>query len=481
MWARRIWTSERPFLLVLAGGLLVRVLVQIAFPPAFVFADGPAYLRLVDDLSPRANRTIGYGFLLRGIAWFTRDVWAVAIVQHLLGLVIAVVIYALLRRRGVSTKIATLATLPVLFDSMELSLEHSALSDVFFMLLLVLAIAVLGWWPRPTAASAAAGGLLLGLSVCVRVVSEPVVVVGVVFCLAAAVGLRRKLATSLVLLVAYAVPVVAYAAWYHDTHGVWALTQSNGRSLYMRTTSFVDCAKITVPSYEQKLCPKEPVGQRADPTVYGWHSPDRNHGLTPPPGVGINQAFRDFAITAIKAQPAAYAEVVARDALMSFFPARFDAFGYDTAHKWSFGYFVDFNPTHWNAPTYAAHGGEQPWSRQPLADVLAIYGYVVFLPGPVILALLVLAIIGLVRRDPPAEPGIRPLIFLVVGIGLGLAWEPDVVGEFTWRYQLPLVILAPVAAALAWSRLRSGKPVDASDETRRSALTGAGQPARSAS
>jgi hypothetical protein len=390
-------------------------------------------------------------------------VWAEAIVQHLLGLVIAVLIYVLLRRRGVRAGIATLATAPVLFDSMELSLEHSALSDVVFMVLVVLAVTVLGWWPRPTATSAAVGGLLLGLAVCVRLVAEPVVVVGVIFCLAAGLGLRHKVVTSLLLVVAYAVPVVAYAAWYHDTYGAWALSQSSGRSLYMRTTSFVDCSKISVPAYEQKLCPKQPVGQRVDPTVYGWHSPNPSHDLHPPPGVTVNQAFRDFAITAIKAQPADYAKVVVRDALMSFFPARFDAFGYDTAHKWSFAYFVDWNPTSWNTPTYAAHGGEQPFSRQPIASVLGVYGYVVILPGTVILGLLVLAVVGIVRRRPPARPGIRPLIFLTIGLGLGLAWEPDVVVEFTWRYQLPLVILAPMGAALAWTRLRGGAPADQPD------------------
>ena len=35
---------------------------------------------------------------------------------------------------------------------------------------------------------------------------------------------------------------------------------------------------------------------------------------------------------------------------------------------------------------------------------------------------------------------------------MGLVAVPDLTAEFTWRYQLPLVVLAPVAAALAWAR-----------------------------
>lgn len=461
----RLWTSERPFLIALAGAVVVRVLVQYAFPPAFVFSDGPAYLSLVDRLAPMVNRSVGYGVVLRLVAVVTRDVWAVALLQHLLGLLTAVVIYVLLRRRGVSAGVSTLATLPVLFDAMQLTLEHSVLSDVVFSLLLVLAVAVLGWWPVPRAWTAALAGLLLGLAVCVRVVAEPVVIVGAVFCLLAAVGLRARVVTALALCAAFAVPVVTYAAWYHQEHGVYALTQSGGRALYMRTTSFVDCSRIQVPSYERKLCPQQPVGHRRDPTYYGWHDPDRNHALHPPPGVGINQAFRDFALTAIAAQPWDYARVVVRDMSMSFFPARFDAFGYDTAHKWSFAYFVDFSPTHWNAPSYATHGGEQPSSRRPLADVFAVYGYVVITPGPVVLALLVLTVVGVVRRRPDAAPGLRSLALLTAALGLVLAWAPDVTAEFNWRYQLPMIVLLPISAALAWTRLRSQPATTATPST----------------
>lgn len=458
MWRSRLaslWPAERPFLVALGVAAVVRVLVMVAFPPAFVFSDGPTYLTLIDHLVPMANRSAGYGFLLRAIAWFSRDLWAMALVQHVLGLVIAVVIYALLRRRGVSPRVAMLATLPVLFDAMELTLEHSVLSDVLFVLLLVLAVAVLGWWRAPKVWTAALAGLLLGLAVCVRVVAEPVVLVAAVFCVVTAVGLRSRVLTALALCVAFAVPVGSYAAWYHHEHGIWGMTQSGGRALYMRTTTFVDCTKIVVPSYERQLCPEEPVGHRQDPTFYGWHDPDRNHALKPPPGVGINQAFRDFAIRAIEAQPWDYARTVARDVAMPFyFPARFDAFGYDTAHKWSFWYFRDFRPTDWNAPSYSRFGGQQPYVRQPLADALGIYGFAVITPGPVVLALLVLVGVGVLRRRPAADPALRPLALLATLIGLGLALAPDFTAEFTWRYQLPLVILLPIGAALAWTRLR---------------------------
>ena len=56
--------GHRPFLIALALAAVVRVAVMVAFPPGFVLSDGPTYLGLVDDLYPRTDRTVGYGFLL---------------------------------------------------------------------------------------------------------------------------------------------------------------------------------------------------------------------------------------------------------------------------------------------------------------------------------------------------------------------------------------------------------------------------------
>ena len=200
---------------------------MVAFPPGFVLSDGPTYLGLVDDLYPRTDRTVGYGFLLDGAAAVSRDVWLVTAVQHLLGLLTAVLLYVLLRRWSVPGGLATLACLPVLFDAMQLVLEHSPLSDVLFDLLVVAGDRRTGVAPASQGvATAALGGLLLGLAVCVRVVGQPLVVVAVLFCLWAATTWRARVLTSVVVALSFAVPVAAYAAWYHAEHGVWALTES---------------------------------------------------------------------------------------------------------------------------------------------------------------------------------------------------------------------------------------------------------------
>ena len=69
-----------------------------------------------------------------------------------------------------------------------------------------------------------------------------------------------------------------------------------------------------------RCAPTEPLGQRLDPTDYGWHRPDRTAGLQPPPVSPSTQAFGDFARRAIKAQPGDYARIVLRDAALTTRP-----------------------------------------------------------------------------------------------------------------------------------------------------------------
>jgi hypothetical protein len=449
------WRDHRPFLVLLVAGAALRVVVQLSFPPAFVFSDGPGYLALVDDLTPSSYRPVGYGVLLEALSWVTRDVWMVAVVQHLLGLAVAVLAYVLLRRWGVGRWVAALATVPVLFDGMQLVLEHSVLSEVLFNLVVLAGLGALAWHRRPQLPTTIVGGLLLGAAVCVRLVGEPLVVAAIVFCLVAAVTWRDRLVHVLVVTAAFCAPVLGYAAWYHHEHDMWALSDSGGRALYMRTTAWVDCNRFTMPDYERPLCPAEPLGQRLDPTEYGWHTPDADHDLTPPAGISVDEAMHDFAMRAIRAQPWDYLRTVLRDVAYNFWPTRQDRYEYDTADKWSFARYVHRDQlTSFTEPAYEAHGGDLPTVHQPGASWLAAYGKKVYLWGPALLALLLLAVGSLFvpgRRHGPR----RSVIALLLMAGCGLAVAPDVTAEFVWRYQLPAILLVPMAAAVGWARIRA--------------------------
>jgi hypothetical protein len=453
------WRDHRPFLVLLVLGVALRVVLQLSFPPAFVFSDGPGYLGLVDQLTPSTYRVVGYGFFLRGLAVADDGVWLVAVVQHLLGLATAVLAYTLLRRWGVGRWAAALATVPVLFDGMQLVLEHSVLSEVVFDLLVLAGLGALAWHhQRLRLPSTVLGGLLLGAAVCVRLVGQPMVVAAVLFCLFAAAAWRDRLVHAVALVAAFSVPVLGYAAWFHEENGVWAMSESGGRALYMRTTAWVDCDRFSMPDYERPLCPAEPLGHRLDPTEYGWHTPDASHDLTPPEGVSVDDAMHDFAVRAIRAQPWDYVRTVLRDVVLNFWPTREDRYEYDTADKWSFARYVDREQlTGFTEPAYEAHGGDLPTVHEPGARWLATYGTKAYLWGPALLALLLLALGSLFVRGRD-RPGRRSVVALLLMVGTGLMVAPDVTAEFVWRYQLPAVLLVPMAAAVGWSRLQARRP-----------------------
>jgi hypothetical protein len=459
------WRTELPFLAALGLGALVRVAVAVAFPPAFLMSDAPTYLDYSDDLRPSPDRPVGYSIFLRGLSELSRSLVLVTSVQLLLGLLTAVAAYVVLRRWGVSPWPATLATVPLLFDAMQLLLEHAALSDVLFGSLLVAGVAALAWTRTPRVATTVLGGLLLGLATLVRIVGEPTVVLAALFLLLVATTWRARVLHALLVSLAFALPLLGYATWYHQENGAWAITQAGGRALYMRTTTFVDCAKVDLPSYEQVLCPKEPVGQRQDPTWYGWHSRETVPALVLPPGVTRDQALRDFAVRAIKAQPGAYARIVLRDFALGFRSwDRQDHDEYSTSVKWTFDNYVGYEPTPgWTQPAFAAHGGVQPVTREPIARMLGFYGRHVYVVGPLALAIFALAVAGLVVRRRE-ERSVRPLALLTLGMALMLVAIPDATAEFVWRYQLPLLTLLPMSAALGWTRLRQPAVATASTD-----------------
>lgn len=454
------WQAEHlPFLVLLAAGALLRVLVQLAFLPAFIHSDAPRYLSVIDDVVPATDRPVGYTLLLlRPLSALTPDVVLVAAVQHALGMATAVVLYLLLRRWSVGRWVAALATVPVLFDALQLNLEHTVLSDTLFQLMLVTWIAVLCWRRRPPLGCALLAGLVLGASVTVRLVGEHLVLVAVLACLLlAGPGWRRRVATAVVLVVGFAVPAGAYAAWYHEERGVFALSEFTGRAIYLRSTSFVDCGQLTIPAYQRVLCPAEPLGQRRDPTYYVFHDTRTLPRLQPPEGTSQDEALRQFAFAAARAQPLDYAGIVARDFWLNFRTPREDAYEFDTADKWQFDTYLTVKPTAWTGPAYAAHGGSQLRVRQPFADAVVGYGHIGQLPGWLLLGCLLTGLLGALGVGRARRSGLRAVTWLLLLTGVGLLLAPAATAQFVWRYQLPALALLPAAAALGYTALRGGQ------------------------
>src|ERR1700760_942770 len=119
-----------PFIVALAAGAGLRLLAMLGYPGALWFAgDSYVYLGAALRLQPNKSKTTGYSLFLKALEPF-HSLTLVTVTQHLMGLAMAVMLYALLRRAGVRGWIATLATVPILFNGFEIQLEHMVMADL---------------------------------------------------------------------------------------------------------------------------------------------------------------------------------------------------------------------------------------------------------------------------------------------------------------------------------------------------------------
>ena len=447
---------HKTFTAVLAGGAFLRMIAMLGYRPASWFNDSFDYLHVAMAPYPHPIRPDGYSFFL----WVLKPFHSFALVvglQHLMGLAGAVMIYALLRKRfGLPGWGAALATVPLLYDAYQIQLEHLILSDVMFEFLLVSVVTVLLWHGKAlTWKVGGAVGLLLGLMTLTRTVGEPVLLAVVVYLLIRRLNWRVLVATVALC----ALPLGAYAGWFWAWYGKPGMTTSSGVFLYARVTEFADCNKMKPPVSEYPLCKDSRTSHT--PLTFSqdaiW---DRNSPFHRIPAQRFtdyqNQLAGDYAKRAIMTQPLDYARVVAKDFLYTFrwhrsvFPDK------ATYQMYQFGKKSAALPS-WRmsrdrTASSEAHAYEDGNARtriiDPYAKVIRTYQEGVRLPGTLLGGILIVGLAGLVpmwRRW-----GGEALLPWITATGLLLV--PPATAEFDYRYVLPTVPLACLAAAITFSR-----------------------------
>jgi hypothetical protein len=255
-----------PAAVLFTAGIVLRVLAVVSYRPALFYIDTVRYL-----YDSGGNDPVGYRLPLRAIlAIGNFDL--LAIVQHLLGLAMAVTIYLVLVRRtaggsgGSSPRastvqrwLAALAIAPVLLDAYQIQMEQLVLPDVWFEALIVAGIAVLlagTQSARPPALKAViAGGLIFGLSATFRQVGEILILPALFYLLMVSGGWRTLLTRAAALLVAFVVPILAYMTGSYLLVGHFYLSHSGVTTTYGRMASAADCATLRLPPIERGLCP----------------------------------------------------------------------------------------------------------------------------------------------------------------------------------------------------------------------------------
>ena len=308
--AARAWSGHRLFIIVLTPAVLLRVDAELGYRWHAWFNDSFQYVQNTVHFNLDPTRVSGYSIWLK-ILQPLHTYAVVTILQHLMALAVAVMIYALARHRfGAPTWLATLATVPVLYDGFEIQLEHLIMADVPFLFLLTLAVTLLLWDPAPSLRRCLLIGALLGLAEVMRSVGLPLLAVFAVYMIIKRISWRKVAATIVVCLV----PVFGYAGLFYTEHGQFAMTDSTGVFLYSRVMTFADCTKMKVPVNELSLCTTVPPNERPIAQAYIWTTESPLDRFPPSKFSPVpNQLAENFAIRAIEAQPLDYAKAVFKD------------------------------------------------------------------------------------------------------------------------------------------------------------------------
>ena len=447
------------FLVVLLLGAALRMCAFIAYQPAILYVDSFRYLDNLLALDPTQLDPIGYDLILR-VLLHLGGLRGVTGIQHLAGLGIGLAVYSLALRHGARPWLAAIAAAPILLDAYQVQIEQNVMSDVWLEVLLIAVLWFVAARGEPTQGRAAIAGLLLGCAVIVRTIAVPLALPLLAYLVIAGgawrsrAGWSRIAARSVAMLCCFGLVLFCYAGYFHRQTGRWGLDGSSGGVIYGRTANVADCAELNFSADLAQLCPPEPLSQRKGVDFYAHLVGAPGWPAFLPAGMTLDQLQREFAAGVIEKQPGAVAGAILGDFAKGFEPGRTTAPGDVPVQRWQFQTFyplwsIDETQV-WD--TAIRYGGEDPVVNNGVAAFLRDYqlagGYT---PGPVQALFAVFGLIGgfgYARR----RTGIRAITLLATGFGLVLLLA-SAMFEFSWRYQLPGLVLLPLGGVLGMTVL----------------------------
>jgi hypothetical protein len=444
---RRHWLAA----VLLAAGLVLRVLAQFAYRPALFYIDTTRYLyNDAQGMDP-----VGYKGPLRVLLAVT-NFNTIAAVQHLLGLAMAVVLYVLLLRRGAPRWLAALAMTPLLLDAYQIQIEQSVMPDTWFEALVVAGLAILLWRPAPGWRTALAGGLVLGTSAIFAQIGEALLLPAVLYLLVLGGGWRRALGRAGVLCAAFILPILTYCTINFLAVGDFFLSHTGVTSVYGRTAAAADCDTLRLTPAERGMCPTGAQQAKGpDSLEFDQDSPVQPY-YADLPRDRVDALITDFNHRVLTQQPLRVLRAYARDVVRLFALTRDGSPGVTAISRWQFQTAYPYFPPHASRQVVDTatdrFGGGRPAVWAPAAGFLRGYqlhgGYT---PGPLLALCTLTGLAGsvtLLVRGRSArlarEPARACLLFFASAVSVLLVSD---LFEFSWRYQLPaLVTLVPAGA-----------------------------------
>jgi hypothetical protein len=458
-WTSPSWALYALAALVLAG-VVLRVLASAAVWPTLPsLADSWPYAYYAGtDVFANPQHPAGYSIFLGLLGVLTHSVAAFVVLQHLIGIASALILFAAVRRLCGSPWPGVVGAAVILLGADQLYLEDLIMSEVLFTLLIVCAVYAIAraveqpqeWWPWP----AVAGGIVV-LAAVTRTAGLFMIPV---FLLALLLARPRpwlpRWRPLIACLGSACVLLLCYAIANSNDHGSFGITPSPGWRLYSRVAPFADCGKFTPPEGTEPLCERKAP---ADRFGSGWYLLDaKSPGSKLYGQLGVAHGAGDaqlgaFARQVILHQPGAYLEAILPEMWAYFFPGSYG--------PWKLGRGTDIDgQLSWHYGNVASRAVQRatqegmesffsPFSvhvNHGLVDSFYDYQRVFRFGATLLVIATLLILLGLF-----VGPRRNRIAVVVLGIsGLAIIVLPIFSSEYIGRYMVPPAGLLAAAAAV---------------------------------
>jgi hypothetical protein len=459
------WPSEqfqdlryRPFLVLVALGILFRLILMLAYFPAIMLhQDSQRYARIGgSSMYGDFWMPAGYPMFLWLLRRLSSQLWLTIWIQHLLGLVTGMFLYLSIRRLGVVRAIACIPAAIPLLSGDHLYLEHTVMADHLMIFLTAGGIwaAICGLVPNLRLRWLVLASTLLAMAALTRSVG---VVLLPILALSTALWVKESFRARCAALAAALLPGMGvfalYVGGFYFAHGQYlGLTDMSGWNLYSRVAPFADCGKFTPPEGTAILCDERPPSKRPGPFGYVW-DPKNVAGNHFEPGPKTGRKLGEFAKHAIVHQPGEYARSVLTDLVRFIDPAIAPPrpYGGQPREILSFGWRDTAIETRVvQAMSHSYKGTDVHLHGQ---YILAFYQNLSRPSGLTLVLLLLFSLMGLVKARGPIRLGI--VLFGLSAFALYLI--PVMTLSYTFRYGIPpetfIVASGVLGAASRWPRL----------------------------
>jgi hypothetical protein len=442
-------------LALLAIGAALRFAAMLAYRPAFIgYPDTGVYITGAREaLFWDQFRVVGYSAFLRAVHEVSANLSFTTVVQHVLGLATAVLLFGGVRRAGGPPWLGLVPAAVVLLGGDQIFLEHAVLSESLYTFLIAagLYLAARALAARPLVWLALAGAAF-GLAATVRLSGLALIPLVVLWALLLPAPRRRDRAVSASVVAAGAAVVLgAYLIGAKAETDRWSFTRTGAYNFYGRVATFADCSEFDEPAGTEALCEETPPHERHAVLWYVFLGPAAQSFGEPQVGApkreDVERVSR-FARRAAVAQPLDWTDAAARDFARYVAP---DAFERPDNTPEARDYPAILDDPAWvprNLPQVSSYYDTPGvFKREGLHDALKDYEKVTALEGVPLALGMVLALLGPFLRRGRERLG----ALLFAGVAAAMLVVPVV--TFTYDGRLGVPAYGPLAAAAAFGGL----------------------------